>query len=184
MEQYYPVLGLLLLVLFGAGALGSLFWSLHKAKLPVPKTDQGWFVTRRSAFENFMVFIFLILFVFCVPFMILILVTYGDDLSVSEKSLFSVCVLFGIVILNYIRTDYMVRIRFYEKMIEYQAAFRTISVNWSFVDQIKMGYNGPTVCTAQGNFSISNTRRGFYQMLRMARDNHVKIQNAAHLNID
>ena len=172
-----------LLILFGLALslLCPLFWSLHRATIPIAANKAGWVVMRRSIFDHAIGFIqigFSVLWIF--------LGTAAPFYMKENSSLLSVLILALMLVLGFLflygfMFTYAAYVRFNEEKLDYKAGIRIISVVWNEVTKIRMGMNGPTIHTVYGNFSISNTRRGFYQLLEIARKNGVTIQDSPYL---
>lgn len=160
--------------------LGPLFWSLHQAKKPLPFGNDGWVTTQRSIFDHVIGVIqigFSILWLFfgvLAPFFL-------DEFNIGAILIFLLMLIMGYWFLQNFLIVYCAKIRFNDRKVEYKAFWRNISVYWNEVESISMGSNGPKISTAEGSFSISNTRRGFYQLLDMAREKGVDVQNSPYL---
>lgn len=158
------------------GILGSLFWSLHRAKIPLTENAEGWIETCRSIFDHVIGTIQLLLgstflfFGIASPFFL------DSSASFATYLVFLAMLSMGFFFVRSFFYSYLAKIRFNSSSIEYRAPFREISVAWNEVREIKIGYDGPTVHTVEGKFSISNTRRGFHQLVQTARTHNTNIQ--------
>lgn len=161
--------------------LGPLLWSLHKATIPLAPNEEGWIVSRRSIFDHVMGAIQFGFSVLWLAVAILAPLFLPDKSLKFNYATSAAMILLSILFLYYFCLSYAADIRFTDERLEYRAVFRRISVFWTEVNIIRMGMNGPSIRTVYGNFSISNTRRGFYQLLATARENGVAIQDSPYL---
>lgn len=168
------------LVIIG-GIFGPLFWSLHMATKPVPAGKDGWIITQRSIFDHV---------IGCLQFgLALVLLFFGivspiflDLEGLLTSGWFVVLMLImAILFLRIFFFDYFARIKFNSNELHYKALWRSLQLAWNGVEKISIGMNGPKIHTVEGSFSISNTRRGFYQLLEMAKENGVSIQDSPYL---
>lgn len=169
------------MLLVAVGILAPLFWSLYRAKIPLQETDEGWIETRRSPFDHLIGIIQFFFGVIWIPVGSVMLFASEPALSGNAIVIGALMVVMGFLFIYSFYFSYLARIRFDSARIEYQALYRKISVSWNNVSKIKMGLNGPAVHTSDGSFSISNTRRGFFQLLEMARNQGVEIQDSPYL---
>ncbi len=175
-------LGALIIFAVGALLLGPLFWSLHDAKRPLSADAEGWIETRRSIFDH-------VIGIIQIGFSIVWLVFgtlspfFLKEPNIGAVIIFILMLVMGVWFLQSFLFVYCASVRFNDAKLEYKAIGKTISVYWSGVESIKMGQNGPKITTVEGSFSISNLRRGFYQLLEKARENDVKIQNSPYLKM-
>lgn len=162
--------------------LGPLFWSLSESKKLVPIGYDGWITTRRSIFDH-------VIGAIQIGFSVVWLLISSLALIALEKLQFGAVFIFllmlimGLLFLQNFLFVYCARIRFNDQKIEYKALWRDISVFWNEVELIGVGLSGPEISTFDGKFSVSNMRRGFYQLLIMARENGVAIQDNPHLRV-
>jgi|GEM_PF-5758246 len=178
MSEWFALLLILALV---AAVLRPLFWSLHRATYPLDPDPNGWIVTRRSIFDHVIGFIqfgFALVWIF---FGLAAPLYLEESAPAISYTMLAIMLVMGILFLHAFFFAYLSRIRFNDEKLEYKSVFRNISVFWNEVTEIRMGMNGPSIRTIYGAFSISNTRRGFYQLLDTARKNSVLIQKSPYL---
>ncbi|WP_428409524.1 hypothetical protein [Hyphococcus sp.] len=173
-------LGAMIMFAVCALLLGPLFWSLYNAKKRLSADTNGWVETRRSIFDHV---IGIIQIGFSVVWLVFGTLSpfFLKEPNIGAVIIFILMLVMGVWFLQSFLFVYCASVRFNDAKLEYKAIGKKISVYWSGVESIKMGQNGPKITTVEGSFSISNLRRGFYQLLEKARENNVEIQNSPHL---
>jgi len=173
-------LGVIITFVVAALFLSLLYWSLQAAKKPLSVEVDGWIETRNSIFDHV---IGVVQFCFSVVWLFFGLLSpfFLDEFNLGAIAFFILMLVMGVWFMQSFLYVYCAKIRFNNAKLEYRAFGKTISVYWDSVKSIRVGQNGPKITTLEGCFSISNLRQGFYQLIEMARDNGVDIQNSPYL---
>ena len=170
-------------VVFAVAAvfLVPLIWSLHIATKPVTPDADGWVHVTPTIFDFVMG---VSMFVSSIVLLgIGVLAIFGGALSkgIDAQILLFLLLGMGVGLGWFFLSNTLSKIKFNSEILKYAAPGKAIAVPWSGVEKMKMGTNGPKIVTVEGSFNVANTRKGFYQLIEMARINGVKIQDSPYL---
>ena len=163
------------------GILVPLFWSLYRAKADLEPDSEGWFILRPSLFDHVIGFSQILFALLWISLSIAAFFFGTNPLAPKAVFLFGLMFSMGCWFLLEFFRSYSAKLRFNETKIEYRNLWREISANWNEVVEVKARGGGPRVITPEGNIPLSNTRRGYYQLIETALKNGVRVEDSPYL---